>query len=99
MGTDSSTPLDAVTPSYVHVMWLDNRSGTFQIYYRRRSVSASTGDGDAGTSGGATNAGCGCRTTAPDPASASLFVLVVIALRRRRAGCSEGFGRNGYSST
>jgi hypothetical protein len=34
---DSSTPLDAVTPGYVHVIWIDNRGGSYQVYYRRRT--------------------------------------------------------------
>lgn len=33
--TDSSTPLVAVTSGFVHALWLDHRSGTWQIYYRR----------------------------------------------------------------
>jgi hypothetical protein len=50
---DSSTPLNAVTPGYAHVMWLDNRSGSYQIHYRRRDLSAApitdAGVLDAGT--------------------------------------------------
>jgi hypothetical protein len=34
---DSSTPLVAATPGYAHVIWIDNRNGTYQVYYRRRS--------------------------------------------------------------
>jgi MYXO-CTERM domain-containing protein len=89
MGTDSSTPLDAVTPGYVHVMWLDHRSGTYQIYYRRRAIAPSSNsdgglDGDAGTGGnGGSPGGCGCRST-PAASSALPFALLVLALRRRR---------------
>jgi MYXO-CTERM domain-containing protein len=35
---DSSTPLDAVTPGYAHVIWIDDRSGSYQVYYRRRTL-------------------------------------------------------------
>jgi hypothetical protein len=43
---DSTTPLNAVTPDYVHVIWIDNRAGTYQVYYRRRTLpSAPTLDG------------------------------------------------------
>jgi MYXO-CTERM domain-containing protein len=90
IGTDSSTPLDAVTPNYVHVMWLDHRSGTYQIYYRRRSVPPTPltpddtpiGD-DAGSTPLPTKDGCGCSGT--DPSSDVLVVLVLVGLRRRRA--------------
>lgn len=44
---DSSTPLLAVSPGYVHAMWLDHRSGSYQIYYRRRSRPASPMNPDA----------------------------------------------------
>jgi len=90
MGTDSSTPLDAVTPNYVHVMWLDHRSGTYQIYYRRRPVTA-TGGTDAGPGGDAgagedtgAMSGCGCRASSSNPISALPFLVVAVALRRRR---------------
>lgn len=62
---ESSTPLNAVTPGFVHVTWLDKRSGSNQIYYRRRTApiadvvpdggapandgGASSGSGDAGS--------------------------------------------------
>ncbi len=41
---DSSTPLDAVTPGYAHVIWIDNRGGTYQYYYRRRAISTESPD-------------------------------------------------------
>jgi uncharacterized protein (TIGR03382 family) len=85
MGTESSTPVDAVTPSYVHVMWLDHRSGTYQIYYRRRAVTPDAGGGgDAGTDEMTKPAGCGCTSSRPDAASAIPFALVALLLRRRR---------------
>lgn len=37
---DSSTPLLALTPNYLHVTYLDNRSGTYQNFYRRRNLAA-----------------------------------------------------------
>jgi hypothetical protein len=60
---DSSTPLDAVTPNYVHVIWIDNRGGTYQVYYRRRGVTpvrvdaGATGSGGAFGTGGASGGG------------------------------------------
>jgi hypothetical protein len=90
MGTDSSTPLDAVTPNYVHVMWLDHRSGTYQIYYRRRTIAPATGgDGTVGDDAGTrTNngspGGCGCRTS-PSAMSALSVVVIALAFRRRRS--------------
>jgi BNR repeat protein len=46
---DSSTPLVAVTAAFVHVLWLDQRSGSWQIYYRRRAVGPLPPVLDAGT--------------------------------------------------
>ncbi|MEO7324427.1 MAG: sialidase family protein, partial [Dokdonella sp.] len=34
---DSSTPLLAVSANDVHVLWIDRRGGSFQVYYRRRA--------------------------------------------------------------
>jgi MYXO-CTERM domain-containing protein len=90
-GTDSSTPLVAVTPGYAHVMWLDHRSGTYQIYYRRRAIAALPAGADAGTPGdggdgnGETSPkrGCGCRTSS-DSGSILLIIGVAFVLRRRR---------------
>ncbi|MEO6687725.1 MAG: sialidase family protein [Dokdonella sp.] len=33
---DSSTPLLAASANAVHVLWIDRRGGSFQVYYRRR---------------------------------------------------------------
>src|SRR5262249_11383621 len=45
---DSSTPLVAVTPAFVHLVWLDHASGTFQLHYRRRAVGTAPPGPDAG---------------------------------------------------
>ncbi len=45
---DSSTPLDAVTPGYAHVIWIDNRGGSYQVYYRRRTMPVIPSLPDAG---------------------------------------------------
>jgi len=91
--TDSSTPLLAVSPGYLHAMWLDHRSGTFQIYYRRRAVTAAPEnpdaapgvgpDADGGSPGDGDGGGCGCRTSGGGGAL-SVFLIAIAALRPRR---------------
>jgi MYXO-CTERM domain-containing protein len=86
---DASTPLDAVTPSYVHLVWLDHSSGTWQVHYRRRTVpAAQAGDGvfgdDAGLDGGTKPGGCGCASSDGSDAIAPT-ILVGLALLRRRS--------------
>lgn len=54
---DSSTPLDAVTPGYAHVIWLDNRGGTYQYDYRRRAISAASPDAGVPDASSAPDAG------------------------------------------
>ncbi len=39
-GKVSTTPLLAATPAYVHVIWLDRRTGPYQVWYRRRKLAA-----------------------------------------------------------
>jgi hypothetical protein len=58
---DSTTPLDAVTPGYAHVIWLDNRDGSYQVYYRRRALAGSSTDAgtSAVTDGGVASGGAG----------------------------------------
>jgi hypothetical protein len=93
-GTDSSTPLIDVTPGYAHVMWLDHRSGSYQIYYRRRAIAAAPGAPDAGVGGGAdasTSAGDddgsagGCCSSSGRDAAWLAPVAMLFLLRRRRA--------------
>jgi hypothetical protein len=95
VGTDSSTPLIDATPGYAHVMWLDHRSGSYQIYYRRRALPAAPGAPDAGAGGGdddddggTPDGGC-CRTSRPGGGvGAVLVALVTLAgLRRRGRPC------------
>jgi len=57
VGTDSSTPLDAVTPGFAHLVWLDQRSGTWQVYYRRRSMAVLPADAGAPDAGPEADAG------------------------------------------
>lgn len=45
---DSSTPLDAVTSEHLHVIWIDDRDGSYQVYYRRRALDRAMGV-DAGS--------------------------------------------------
>jgi hypothetical protein len=90
--TDSSTPLLAVTSGFVHAMWLDHRSGTWQVYYRRRAVppvaagpdagAAATPDG--GTDPMAGSPGCGCKTSHGAGSSIIPAMLALMILRRRR---------------
>ena len=39
-GKVSTTPLLAATPGYVHLIWLDLRTGSLQVWYRRRKLAA-----------------------------------------------------------
>ncbi len=39
-GKVSTTPLLAATPGYVHLIWLDRRTGPFQVWYSRRKLAA-----------------------------------------------------------
>ncbi|MEJ7598980.1 MAG: MYXO-CTERM sorting domain-containing protein [Kofleriaceae bacterium] len=92
--TEASTPLLAVTASYVHVVWLDKRSGPFQIYYRRRDRPADAAGSDAGVGGTDSDAdtnppdgepsGCGCASSRGVTAAWPLFALVVLLRGRRR---------------
>ena len=54
---DSSTPLNAVTPGYLHVIWIDNRGGTYQVYYSRRAAGAGGTGGSGGGTGGTGGSG------------------------------------------
>ena len=55
---DSSTPLNAITRGFAHVMWIDNRGGTYQVYYRRRALESSpTPDAGAPDAGAEIDAG------------------------------------------
>jgi hypothetical protein len=84
---EASTPLLAVTTGYVHALWLDKRTGSYQIFYRRRTVIPIDGGGgdagpcmeDCGPADG--DGGCGCRSARP-----SLLPLLALALllTRRR---------------
>lgn len=90
---DSSTPLNAVTSDYAHVIWIDNRGGTYQVYYRRRELPAAPGDPDAGVPGapdagggpGGTDGDGGCGCASSGGGSAWLIAAVAIVLRRRRS--------------
>ena len=88
---DASTPLDAVSSNYVHLVWLDHSTGTWQVHYRRRSVPATAVGADGafgddarpGDSGSNKPAGCACRSS-NGSSSALLLVIVALVLRRRR---------------
>ena len=91
---DASTPLDAVTPGYVHLLWLDYSTGSWQVHYRRRAAPAqptggdtTAGDGDAGLGGVSSQpGGCGCRTSDASSSFAPIaFALLVVFGRRRRS--------------
>jgi MYXO-CTERM domain-containing protein len=98
--TEASTPLLAVSANYVHALWLDKRTGPFQVMYRRRDrpVQPGSGDdagiggdggqnGDAGTNPGTgDDAGCGCASTGGGGAVFPLLALLAV-LRRRRVMC------------
>ncbi len=76
---EASTPLNAATPNFVHVAWLDKRSGSSQIYYRRRVAPVVPVSPDAGSSvdgggspgdgspGGAATGGGAAPAAAPNP--------------------------------
>jgi uncharacterized protein (TIGR03382 family) len=86
---DASTPLDAVSTSFVHLVWADHSTGTWQIHYRRRAIPSSAGgDGtfgdDAGTGGPAKRAGCGCTSSNDAGAVLPIAIIAFVALRRRR---------------
>jgi MYXO-CTERM domain-containing protein len=89
--TEASTPLLAVTAEYVHALWLDKRTGPYQILYRRRDrpiEPAGAGD-DAGTNGSnpdtGDSSGCGCQSSNPTSAFAGLFAFAFVVRRRRRS--------------
>ena len=69
---DSSTPLVALTSGFVRVLWLDKRTGPFQVYYRRRALdpissSATTGAGGGGSqTGSATESASGSGSPSSD---------------------------------
>jgi MYXO-CTERM domain-containing protein len=95
--TEASTPLLAVSANYIHALWLDKRTGPFQIMYRRRDrpmEPAAADDagvgGDAGVNGDAgTNpdtgegSGCGC-SSSKDASGALVLVALLLVVRRRR---------------
>jgi hypothetical protein len=65
---EASTPLDAVTPGFVHLVWLDKRSGSYQVYYRRRVAPiADAIDGGASSDGGTANGDGGSSGPFSDP--------------------------------
>ena len=64
---DSTTPLNAVTPGYAHVIWIDNRGGNYQLYYRRRALdSAPVADAGVADAGAANDASTDAGGNAPD---------------------------------
>lgn len=89
--TEASTPLLAVTAEYVHALWIDRRSGSYQVTYRRRDrpVVPPGGDGgnDAGTDPIDEGGGC-CSSSARKgldvEGSLLPLALVLFALRRKR---------------
>ena len=84
---EASTPLLAVTDGYVHALWLDKRSGPYQIYYRRRSVMPiNPGGAEAGIcidfcEDPPQDGGCGCKSSRPS--LLPLLALVLLLSRRR----------------
>jgi len=97
--TEASTPLLAVGTDYVHALWLDRRTGPYQVMYRHRDrpvitaggddAGAGGGDGavngDAGTNPETGNAsGCGCRSSNAGSGMLVPLGLVALAFRRRR---------------
>jgi MYXO-CTERM domain-containing protein len=92
--TEASTPLLAVTTDYVHALWLDKRTGPYQVMYRRRDrptvpvtgADAGTGDTDAGTNPDTgDSSGCGCESSrSPTGILAPLFAFVLVLGRRKR---------------
>ena len=92
IATEASTPLLAASTDYVHALWLDKRTGPYQIMYRRRdrpSEPVGAGDDvtdDAGTNGSnpetGSDSGCGCGSS--HPASSFVPLLAVAFMLRRR---------------
>jgi len=98
--TEASTPLLVVTSAYVHALWLDKRTGPYQIMYRRRDrpVEPATGSDagvdapssvDAGDEGDAgTNPamgdGSGCGCRSSRDMSGLLVPLGLVVLGLRR---------------
>ncbi len=89
---DASTPLDAVSPTYVHLVWLDHSTGTWQVHYRRRSVPTAPIGGDAvfgedaGVGEGTEKAaGCGCTSGGAGSLLPILLVAMIVARRRVRS--------------
>jgi hypothetical protein len=90
---EGSTPLIAFTQQFVHVLWLDKRTGPYQIMYRHRDRPPELfGDdagvepgGDAGINPPAEDPGC-CYSGNRTPSLLPLFAFVwsVMARRRRR---------------
>ncbi|HEY5943895.1 MAG TPA: sialidase family protein [Kofleriaceae bacterium] len=83
---EASTPLLAVTSGFVHALWLDKRSGSYQIYYRRRAVAAIPGgDGGTGSDGEPppSEDGCGCRSARPSWLPLLAFALLFSRRRGR----------------
>ncbi len=86
---EGSTPLLSLTDGYVHALWLDKRTGPFQIMYRRRTRpteppaadDAGTG-GDAGTTPPGDGGGC-CSSSRNVPEAFPLLAFLLV-LRRRR---------------
>lgn len=85
---ESSTPLNAATPNFVHVAWLDKRSGSQQIYYRRRVAPAVPGapDGSAPINEEGTPA-VGDAGVTPGAGSASTSPTSANALGDSDSGC------------
>lgn len=86
---EASTPLLSLTDSFVHAVWLDKRTGPYQIMYRRRDrpFEAPVGDdagagGDGGAEPPGSSSGC-CQSTTPG-SSVLPIVIVGLALARRR---------------
>ena len=105
---DSSTPLNAVTPGYAHVIWIDNRGGTYQVYYRRRmlpveppaidaGIDAATAEDagpDAGADAGATatDDGGGCGCSSSSHAAPWSLAPLILLVRRRRRSAASPAG-------
>lgn len=84
---EASTPLLAISDDFVHALWLDKRTGPYQIEYRRRTrpvpavVNDDTVGGDGVIDDG--SSGCGCASSEASGGLAPL-ALVLVGLRRRR---------------
>ncbi len=92
--SEASTPLLAVSAEYVHALWLDKRTGPYQVMYRRRdrpvepapgSDGASDGGNDAGTNP-ETGDGSGCGCTSSHGAAGTLPLLLAFGFAVRRRG-------------